>query len=716
MSNVASYKNETKLVTNKKVNLIFGLNGTGKSTLANYLYEPTAPEFLNCSWIPTKSESILVYSQKFIQDNFYVADKLKGIFSLSKVNKEAEEKIAVAQNRLQTLKQQREKKLDDKQALSQKFEKQKQLAIDEVWKIKTKYSGGDRVLEYCLKGLMGQKDKLFYHLIDIERPIDEPSKTIKQLKEEVDTLKGDSAQPKLLLSRIDFNAHDVETHELFSKPVIGNDNSIVAALIDALGNSDWVNKGLAYLPKEKILEAQQCPFCQQPTITQEIAASIRAYFDGAYQSDIDQLKNFESRYKIACTGLEELSSFTNHPFAKERIKDISQKYQLFIECLENNLSTIKAKIQAPGTTQTLKNSSNDLAEFNDVVKTINYEIVKYNMSLSHREQALDAIKKEFWSLMSWQYGSTITRYKQDLISSNSALKRLDNEIQQIGSEIFDEENRLKAAQKETVNIDEAINAVNSGLLDLGIEDFRIKKHSEVLYRVVRGTQNQHAFNTLSEGEKMMISFLYFCELCKGRQNSDDTEMKKIVVIDDPISSLSHIFIFNVGRLIRKVFFESERFSQVFILTHSLYFFYELTEIKHDTRKEKQKLFRMTKSSSGSKIFEMKYEEIQNDYQAYWSVINDQDQQPALIANCMRNIIEYFFNFVKKRDFNNVFQSPDLQEIKFQAFSRYVNRESHSLGQNIIDLKEFDYDIFKEGLRLVFEKLGYSEHYEEMSKI
>lgn len=54
--------------------------------------------------------------------------------------------------------------------------------------------------------------------------------------------------------------------------------------------------------------------------------------------------------------------------------------------------------------------------------------------------------------------------------------------------------------------------------------------------------------------------------------------------------------------------------------------------------------------------------------------------------------------------------------KFQAFSRYMNRESHSLGQNIYDLKEFDHEVFREGLRLVFDGLGHSEHYNKMSKI
>lgn len=55
---------------------------------------------------------------------------------------------------------------------------------------------------------------------------------------------------------------------------------------------------------------------------------------------------------------------------------------------------------------------------------------------------------------------------------------------------------------------------------------------------------------------------------------------------------------------------------------------------------------------------MKYEVIQNDYQAYWHIIKDRIQAPALIANCMRNIIEYFFNFVEKLDFQQVFQKPE----------------------------------------------------------
>lgn len=124
---------------------------------------------------------------------------------------------------------------------------------------------------------------------------------------------------------------------------------------------------------------------------------------------------------------------------------------------------------------------------------------------------------------------------------------------------------------------------------------------------------------------------------------------------------------------------------------------------------------LCKNAGGSSFVSMKYEEIQNDYQAYWQIIKDRSQAPALIANCMRNIIEYFFNFVEKLDFSQVFQKPELQDTRFLAFNRYMNRESHSKGQNIFDIKEFDYDSFKDAFKLVFEIEGYPEHYQKMMK-
>ncbi|MBU8921689.1 MAG: AAA family ATPase [Bacteroidales bacterium] len=715
MSKVASYKALTSLTTDKKVNLIYGLNGTGKSIVSDFLYKPDAPRFGDCKINPESTNAILVYNQSFIREHFYEADSLKGIFSLSKENKAAEEKISLAQTQLDGLEQSILKKQEEKAKAQDDFDRQKQNAVDEIWKIKTNYCGGDRVLEYCLDGLKGQKGKLFSHVLSLAKPNDEPSVDIPKLKKDVETLQDTAALPLDELPKLTFSQRSVESHTLLSKAIVGNDDSVVADLIKELENSDWVKEGLEYLPAEIDGQGSLCPFCQERTITSVLVENITEYFDQEYMEAVSTLVGLETAYRAAIESLPSASEYTTHVFAAESKAEIEKLYSDCVQLLEGNARRIQDKLKNPRTGTTLDDSMPAFDAFNDAMDRVNVRIRKHNAKIADRDASLEALKVQFWQLMRWQYDQTISRYSQDSEDAQSKTGVLEKETVVLENHIGAQKKIISAVQKETVNIDQAIENINAGLLDLGIEDFRISKHSDRLYRIVRSSQTDDAFHTLSEGEKMIISFLYFCELCVGRLSADDTATQRIAVIDDPISSLSHIYIFNVGQLIKRLFFQSRRFTQVFVLTHSLYFFYELTDPNHERRKSTQKLFRIVKNSVGSQILDMKYEEIQNDYQSYWEVVNDSSQPPALLANCMRNIVEYFFNFVKRKDLNNVFQMPELQDTKYQAFCRYVNRESHSLGQNIFDLKEFDYDSFKEGLCLVFEKTGYSDHYSQMSR-
>ena len=190
--------------------------------------------------------------------------------------------------------------------------------------------------------------------------------------------------------------------------------------------------------------------------------------------------------------------------------------------------------------------------------------------------------------------------------------------------------------------------------------------------------------------------------------------QKIVVIDDPISSLSQMYIFSIATLIRSEFLKGAKYDQLFILTHSLYFFYELIS---GNRKSQacSKFFRVFKDEKGSHFKDMKEREIQNDYQEYWQIIRDESQAPALIANCMRNAIEYFFGFVEKKCLQDVFKKEELQETCFRDLKRFINRESHSDSINICDIKEFDYKRYKNIFQQVFINTGYRDHYNMMIK-
>ena len=714
LNGVASYKKEAVLDTDKKVNLLYGLNGTGKSTFSEFLYDQTGARFSQCSIEGLEeNDTVLVYNQKFVQDTFYEPEGIHGIFTLSKGNADAQKVIDTTSAEVKKLTEQKrkieEKKTKDEQKHLGEIEEYKK----QVWKIKTEYTGGDRVLEFCLDGLKGNKDTLFKHIVSLEKPEGELDYSVDDLKKEAQQLQGE-AQSRQLLLKVLINVEDIEQSELLSKVIVGNNNSSVASLIETLGNSDWVNTGIKYVHIDG--EKGVCPFCQQKTITQNFLEQINAYFDESYNRDKSQIEQMISRYDAE---IKKATDFFNvikdDSFLEKNKAKIESLSANLISVLEHNLNALREKAKTPSIQVSLQPTNEIIESINSIIKNANNEITLYNQRIADIKGSKSKIRDSFWCLMRKEYNSVIELYAANEKAYEQSVKNAQGELQTKISEINTNIALVEENRKKTVNIDEAVENIKNGLIDIGITDFTIEKYSEeeALYRLKREDSDEDVFKTLSEGEKMVISFLYFIELCKGESTAEKASNKKIVVIDDPISSLSHIYVFNIGRLIHNEFLRTKKYDQLFILTHSLYFFYELTNTNHKERKETQKLFRICKNTESSYFEDMKYEDIQNDYQAYWHIIKDEKQAPALIANCMRNVMEYFFNFVEKQDFAQVFQRSELQENRYMAFNRYMNRESHSKGQNIFDIKEFNYDSFREAFKKVFETEGYIEHYNKM---
>ncbi|CNI66567.1 Uncharacterized protein conserved in bacteria [Yersinia frederiksenii] len=712
LDNVASYKSKSTLKTDKKVNIIYGLNGTGKSTFSNYLYDPGHERYNKCSNV-NSNVSVLVYNKKFIEDNFYEAGKLKGIFSLSKENKQSKEKIESITRELEEIRIEKNSYENIINQENTKISEARSTAQSAVWKIKKDYSGGDRVLEYCLRNLMGSAAVLYNHITAIVMPEIRPTKTIANLKDEASAINGDAAIKQNHFDKIAIIELSSDDIDILGTIIVGNEDSPVAKLIDKLNNSDWVNNGLRYV---KLTDDMKCPFCQSNTLTPKLVDEIKDYFDESYQLSIERLKKIKSDYSLFVSSIPNLNEYHQSPHSANYTMKLAKTHAKLMDIIKENNKLIEKKLKSPSLQIQLKDIHPPINDLNSIIDSINYLITENNNKIDNSKEELIKIKNEFWSILRYEYDQTISAF--DTTSSKCNLIIIKNKTS-LDEKVLEQNNKeaeLIKLQKSTLNIKEAIDNINLGLTDLGITDFYIENYEDELYRIVRAGISMDVFSSLSEGEKMIISFLYFRELFKGKETATEVKQKKIAVIDDPVSSLSHIFVYNIGRLIKNDFFNSDNVEQVFVLTHSLYFFYELVDSNKDKRNESQKLFRLSKNTCGTSIETMKYEEIQNDYHSYWSVINDSNQPPALIANCMRNVVEYFFNFVQKADLSNVMQKKELQNIKFQSFIRYINRESHSLGQNIFDFKEFNYNDFKTALKLLFEHTGYPEHYEKMSKI
>lgn len=709
---VTSYKSKSTLSPTNKTSLIYGLNGAGKSTISEFLYNQSSPKFYKCSTKASQECEVLVYNQSFLNDYFYEEDNLKGIFTLSKENKTVLQQIEAETKELEkyVAAQQELSKLSVE--INSKLDQEKTRASGKIWEIKTKFSGGDRVLEFCLEGLK-RTELLFQHLVNVPLPVNAPGYSIEDLKAEASSIEGEGATTLTTIPALSASWLSSESDALWSKVIVGSQEGSIAEFIAKTGNSDWVKQGLRYISHDQ--DHQPCPFCQQDTITKNIIDSIRDVFDEAYEKDMSRLESIKSQYQTLTSSLS-IQDLSKISMAS---KEIVESWNILSEALKasirENILLIDNKIKSPSTPIVLTDTSPTIDLMNGLIKSLNELIDAHNDRISNKRRTREDIKARFWTLMRFDYDQTISAHSKLASELSGELNQTSQSEAAMSSNVATSNNTIANLRRQTVNIEESIENINTGLVEIGIDGFSVVPYDEHFYRVSRASGNENAFHSLSEGEKTVISFLYFMELCKGQKTATAVPKAKIVVIDDPISSLSHLYVFNIGQLIKKHFINNALYKQVFVLTHSLYFFYELTHTNPQARAEHQHLFRVLKNSNGSSIVPMKYEEIQNDYQSYWSIIKDPASPPALIANCMRNIIEYFFGFVQKKDFNNVFQKPALSSDRFVTFQRYMNRESHSLGQNIFDIKEFDYAAFKDGLKLIFEECGYPEHYNAMSK-
>lgn len=92
IKDIATFKEKVEF-TPKLINYIYGSNGCGKTTLSKIIANPIKYNGSIIEKDGNDNLEIVVYNKDFVDDLFYDASKLKGIFTLGKDSKEIQESI-----------------------------------------------------------------------------------------------------------------------------------------------------------------------------------------------------------------------------------------------------------------------------------------------------------------------------------------------------------------------------------------------------------------------------------------------------------------------------------------------------------------------------------------------------------------------------------------------------------------------------------------------
>lgn len=247
------------------------------------------------------------------------------------------------------------------------------------------------------------------------------------------------------------------------------------------------------------------------------------------------------------------------------------------------------------------------------------------------------------------------------------------------------------------------------------------------------------YKSLSEGEKTFISFLYFYQLCIGTDDMTQSAKKKVIVIDDPISSLDSQTLFIVSSIVLKMImhsdsnknqFKDKNINQIFILTHNLYFYKEISFERRPSCRDVMH-YNLRKVAGHTIIDSSSKQLATDDYSLMWEslkVVKGQtgvdETRNMMVCNTMRRIIDTFVGFIglSKGSGNPTWASissltsTDPRYIVASSFIAQINDDSH--GVHVFDNAYYgniirqDTSVLFEAFKLVFDEIG-TDHYAMM---
>ena len=534
-----------------------------------------------------------------------------------------------------------------------------------------------------------------------------------------------------------FNKAEKDLDKVLKKIIIGKESVDIAELIHKLNNSSWVNEGRIYLDKTDI-----CPFCQQPINNKvELTTMLNDFFDETYKNDIESItrakENYDKAYKALKDRLTSLKNFSCINIFCDKI--LTQLNDLHIE----NTDTIRNKITSPNEIKELifyKNLNEEIININNLIQENNENFIN-----------IDNLKKEWvkncWSHIALKMKDKIESFEKKEKYANKRLKKayeLHKDI--LTNRINFYRQKIEKLRQQTVNTKEAVENINKILNSVGFKDFSIEEvqstSSSTQYRLKRisSTSSTNIYHSLSEGEKTFISFLYFYQLCLGTNDISNSTLKKIIIIDDPISSLDSQILFIVSSIIHKLDmkdssnkdnFKDKNISQIIILTHNLYFYKEISFERRPFCNDKMH-YRVHKPIGGHSQIDFSTKQYPtDDYNLLWKSIKENkntrgidENRNIMICNVMRRIIDSYVGFIGLFQGTgnptwtaiNSLSTTDPKYIVASSFISQINDESHGISPfdstyygNVI---KQDTSILYDAFKLIFDEIG-KDHYNMM---
>lgn len=733
----------------KKYNLIYGWNGTGKTTLSKLFdalergshtdYPDLEFEVQNESskkfqHTQTFDQKVRVFNQDYIENNLKIREgKTKSItLVLGDASKEVLEETEKFELELAGKNAELGKEnvqLDNKERARGKTftEIAKTIYVAIMGGATRNYRKDNAEADFALltsKSLLSDEDleSLSITVKQLQKPLIDPLSEITFEFVEGEKITLDKAVEDLLKDAKALIEQQVES-------------IVIERLRDNQDISDWVENGLKVHHDHS---SESCEFCGQK-IPETRLQELAKHFNDA---DKTLKANIDNLISNVVTIKEAVKLAETTPDVARFYEELGEEYKKAVLVYSKEVSDLLIDLEKVRfALKEKKSKTTEPTSFALAVDTSKFttNFVAVNTFIgSHNKKTadFDTSKREATQKIKDHYLSTIFdevktlekeisdhKTKIDTLTNGDPSIPGDIGILKLRESIADNRAKISSTHKACADITTGLNTFlgrqelvfephKSKVLDAGgkqveIEDgYIIKRNGKVVTH-------------LSEGEKTAIAFVYFTiHLNDPAFNKD----KDIVVIDDPISSLDSASIFQAFSFLKNAV---KDIHQVFILTHNYDFLrLVLNWLTYRTVK-KDSCFYMLKNKdvSGERVafideLDKDLQEYESEYHYLFNLIYKFQSDGTIASvyhmpNIARKVLDTFLMFrVPNNDSTYEkleYLKPLFDENKITAIYKFTNDQSHITG------KGFDPSLVPETQKVVkylleFIEATFPDHY------
>lgn len=669
--------------TNDRISLVYGKNGSGKSTISDAFMHIAINDFPNdfsASLIDesgrvipsTGSDSVFVFNEKYIDENVKIdADGLGSIVLLgNQVDLQSEiERYTRLQ---QELNMNYSKAQADYELFDQKtnpispeyhFERIKRTlqsgwAVDDAKirgnKINSKVTDGV-IKEICGLSVSDTATKLKRQFDETSALLEKVSDTTVSYPQQIPTIHLDSTYEKKLCELLS---------QSIERPVLSERETLILSVIQN-GKQHFVESAQEDFSKP---ETSVCPYCFRP-IDDEYKNSLITNINRVLNKDVDnhrdQLQAWEfPEFSGDYSCYNDLDATLVEKIINQAkvCANIVTKYKNAISTKENNIYT-PLHIEVLG----LQNSVTQLNMLLSQLEEKRQEFVDAVQKRQNLVQHLISLNKQIAHL---QIKQMYLDYQKQIQAKEEAKNKVLAEEGKYNEVVL----HLKQLEQDKANAGLAITNINNALDYVFFKHGRLSIELKGTKYYLKSSGKDVKPKDISLGERNIIGLCYFFTQILSNQDIGKLyQREELIVIDDPVSSFDYEnkvgIISYIRYQVNRVIWGNTK-SKVLILSHDLSTVFDLKKALDDICNSKKRNASFLKTSYSSlELYDRELRQFNKSRSEYAELLKrvyqfadaENPSDNIAIGNIMRRTLEVFATFFYREGVTNIMSTPTIIE-------------------------------------------------------